>query len=204
MKILLINPPHTAIGSRIPKEHLPPLGLLCIGGPLLDAGHQVKLLNADIAPMTNTEVLVGIFHYQPQAVLIGQSGSTSAHPKVAELSKRIREEFPNILIIYGGVFPTYHWQEVLRDEPQIDVIVRGEGEATTPILIQAIENGGSLSTVSGIAYRDSDNQIRATPAATMINLDDYRIGWELIDFEKYSYWGDHRAVVVQFSRGCPR
>ena len=32
MRILLINPPHTAIGSRIPIEHLPPLGLLAIGG----------------------------------------------------------------------------------------------------------------------------------------------------------------------------
>ena len=37
MKILLINPPHQSIGSRMPKEHLPPLGLLSIGGPLIDA-----------------------------------------------------------------------------------------------------------------------------------------------------------------------
>lgn len=27
MNILLLNPPHTAIGSRIPHEHLPPLGV---------------------------------------------------------------------------------------------------------------------------------------------------------------------------------
>jgi anaerobic magnesium-protoporphyrin IX monomethyl ester cyclase len=25
----------------------------------------------------------------------------------------------------------------------------------------------------------------------------------LIDCSRYSYWGDKRAVVVQFSRGCP-
>jgi anaerobic magnesium-protoporphyrin IX monomethyl ester cyclase len=35
------------------------------------------------------------------------------------------------------------------------------------------------------------------------NLDNYRIGWELIDFNDYSYWGGYKAVVVQFSRGCP-
>ena len=46
MKITLINPPHTAIGSRIPKEHLPPLGLLSVGGPLIDAGFAVKLIDA--------------------------------------------------------------------------------------------------------------------------------------------------------------
>ena len=48
MKILLINPPHKSIGSRLPKEHLPPLGLLSIGGPLIDHGHTVKLLDADV------------------------------------------------------------------------------------------------------------------------------------------------------------
>jgi anaerobic magnesium-protoporphyrin IX monomethyl ester cyclase len=33
MKLVLINPPHTAIGSRIPDHHLPPRGLLSLGGP---------------------------------------------------------------------------------------------------------------------------------------------------------------------------
>ena len=31
----------------------------------------------------------------------------------------------------------------------------------------------------------------------------YRVGWELIDFSRYHYWGKKRAVVMQFSRGCP-
>jgi anaerobic magnesium-protoporphyrin IX monomethyl ester cyclase len=35
------------------------------------------------------------------------------------------------------------------------------------------------------------------------HLDDYRVGWELIDHQRYTYWGGKRAVVVQFSRGCP-
>lgn len=35
------------------------------------------------------------------------------------------------------------------------------------------------------------------------DLDAYRVGWELIDRARYSYWGGLRAVVVQFSRGCP-
>lgn len=40
MNIVLINPPHTAIGSRVPDDHLPPLGLLALGGPLIEAGHK--------------------------------------------------------------------------------------------------------------------------------------------------------------------
>ncbi len=41
MRILLINVPHSAIGSRLAGEHLPPLGLLSIGGVLIDQGHKV-------------------------------------------------------------------------------------------------------------------------------------------------------------------
>ncbi len=54
MRILLINPPHPSIGSRIPHEHLPPLGLLAIGGPLIDARHQVQLLDAEFGPLSNS------------------------------------------------------------------------------------------------------------------------------------------------------
>ena len=38
-------------------------------------------------------------------------------------------------------------------------------------------------------------------AQMIANLDDYRVGWELIDHARYSYWGNMRAVVVQFARG---
>jgi hypothetical protein len=50
MRILLINVPHPAIGSRIPREQLPPYGLLCVGGPLIDDGHDVSLLDGEFGP----------------------------------------------------------------------------------------------------------------------------------------------------------
>lgn len=52
MRILIVNPPHPDIGSRIPREQLPPLGLLCVGGALLDAGHDVTLLDAELGPLS--------------------------------------------------------------------------------------------------------------------------------------------------------
>ena len=64
MKIVLINAPHTAIGSRVPDDHLPPLGLLALGGPLIDAGHQVRLVDAEFGPM-------------PVATLVRDSMSTT-------------------------------------------------------------------------------------------------------------------------------
>ena len=98
-------------------------------------------------------------------MLIGHSGSTSAHPIVIELTRRFREEIPELKIIYGGVFPTYHYRDILLNEPQIDVIVRGEGEATLPKLIAAIEHDRDLANVNGIAFRRNQEIIETLPAS---------------------------------------
>ena len=57
MRLLIINPAHEAIGSRMPGEILPPLGLLAIGGPLIDDGHDVCLLDADVDNLSTATVV---------------------------------------------------------------------------------------------------------------------------------------------------
>jgi len=203
MKVTLINPPHTAIGSRIPKEHLPPLGLLSIGGPLIDAGFAVRLIDAEFGPLPLTEIVRQVLLIETDVVMIGHSGSSTAHPTVVELCRLLKLGNAKLTIVYGGVHPTYHWDEVLQECADIDVVVRGEGEETALRLMHALANGTELDRLHGLAFR-KDGEIVATLPATMIrDLDAYRIGWELIDFTRYSYWGGKRAVVVQFARGCP-
>ncbi|MDP1822227.1 MAG: magnesium-protoporphyrin IX monomethyl ester anaerobic oxidative cyclase [Archangium sp.] len=220
MRVLLLNPPHTAIGSRcVPDDHLPPLGLLSIGGPLIDAGHHVELHDADLTDQPLPDIVDEVVKRAPEVVLIGHTGSTSAHPTVAKLTRLLKERLPALRIVYGGVFPTYHWKEVLAAEPQVDVIVRGEGEMTVVKLLAALQQGTPLLNVRGIAFMRPSTRLAlsptlspsgerevpfATPDAEMItDLDACRVGWELIDFNRYHYWGKKRAVVMQFSRGCP-
>ncbi|MCB1506653.1 MAG: magnesium-protoporphyrin IX monomethyl ester anaerobic oxidative cyclase [Hyphomicrobiaceae bacterium] len=203
MRILLVNVPHPSIGSRIPDDHLPPLGLLSIGGPLIDDGHDVRLLDADRDNLPTSRIVTEAEAWWPDAVLLGHSGSTSGHPVVAEVSRAMHAAMPHALIVYGGVYPTYHWREVLEAEPHVAAIVRGEGEETARRLMRALEEGAPLDAIRGIAYR-KNGLILATPSVPVIrDLDAYRVGWELIDHSRYSYWGGMRAVVVQFSRGCP-
>ena len=203
MRILLINPPHPSIGSRIPREHLPPLGLLSVGGPLIDAGHQVQLLDAEFGPMSTGNIVEQAVAFTPDAILVGHSGSTSGHPLVSDLTRALRSVLSTSWIVYGGVFPTYHWREILAVEPQIDVIVRGEGEATGPRVIHALETTAPLQAIPGIAFRKQGVPFATPPAPLIRDLDAFRVGWELVRLSRYSYWGDRRAVVVQFSRGCP-
>jgi len=219
MKILLVNPPHPSIGSRIPREHLPPLGLLSLGGPLLDAGNQVRLLDAEFGPLSVDRIVSEVVEYCPDAVLLGHSGSTSGHPSATRIARGVRRALPRAWIVYGGVFPTYHAPEIMEQEPDIDFIVRGEGEATIVRLINALEREQPLERVPGIVFRSGTMpgpqraaeyapppaaRVQANQPAPLIrDLDGCRVGWELINHRRYTYYGKRRAVVAQFSRGCP-
>lgn len=202
-RILLLNPPHTAIGSRVPDNHLPPLGLLGIGGPLLDAGFPVELLDADLQPMAKEEIVARVVEAAPRIIMVGHAGSTSAHPTIAELARLIKAALPAASIVYGGVFPTYHWRDVLWECPEIDFIVRGEGEHTAVRLAECIATEGDCRRIPGLAWHSAIGPTTSGLAVPIEDLDDCRVGWELVDLDRYSYWGGRKAVVVQFSRGCP-
>ena len=147
MRILSINAPHPAIGSRIPRDHLPPLGLLAIGGPLIDEGHEVQLIDGELNAAPVPELVREAARLKPDAVLFGHSGSTSGHPVIAEIARGVAAALPGVRIVYGGVFPTYHWREVLETaEPWVTAIVRGEGEETACRLMAAL--GGARPSIS--------------------------------------------------------
>ena len=130
MNVLLINPPYQTLTSNLGVGHQVPLGLLLVGGALIDAGHQVALLDAEAKRLSIDDVVGEVRRRRPEAVMIGHAGSTPAHPTCVQLLRAIKRACPNVVNVYGGVHPTYHAREILESESDIDVIVRGEGETT--------------------------------------------------------------------------
>lgn len=203
LSVLLINPTHKSIGSRMAREHLPPLGLLSIGGPLIDDGFHVELFDADYSNLSIVDIVEETLNRSPDLILMGHSGSTSAQPIINELSIEFKRTLPNVKIVIGGVFPTYHWDEILSDNSTIDYVVCAEGEQVALDLLNSLEFNLDLKEVAGIAHRVDGKVVKNKPAFMLKDLDAYRIGWELMGDYNYTYWGHKKAVVIQFSRGCP-
>ena len=209
MRILLINPPYQTITSNYGVGHQVPLGLLMVGGPLLDAGHDVKLLAAECRRLSDSAIVREVQLRQPDVVMTGHAGSTPAHPVCVRMFRAIKAACPEVVTIYGGVYPTYHADRILAEEPAVDLIVCGEGEATAVDLIQSLDahggQGGShLEKVMSLVFRDAGAVVRTTTRPPIARLDDWRVGWELIDdLDRYQCFGMGRAAIVQFSRGCP-
>ncbi|MDQ3004173.1 MAG: B12-binding domain-containing radical SAM protein, partial [Chloroflexota bacterium] len=116
---------------------------------------------------------------------------------------QIKTKFPTIIIIYGGVYPSYADQGIMRECSKIDFIVRGEGEQTIVELIQTLENNTNLEAVEGITWRNGSQIIANRSRAPIQDLDAFRFGWELVDWSLYQMFGFSRAAGLQFSRGCP-
>jgi anaerobic magnesium-protoporphyrin IX monomethyl ester cyclase len=217
LRIALINGPLQSTVCDHGVGHQLPLGLLMIGGPLAHSGFQVKLIDAACHHLTDPQVLEALTDFAPQVVMVGHVGSTQAHPSCLRLLRAIKAAIPTTVTVYGGVHATYHFRAILAEHPEVDVIVRGEGEATVLDLATTLANrlgmpaynhvechGIDLSNVASIAWRSGSTIVANLSRQPIADLDHFPIGWKLItDWDAYQAFGLGRAGVVQFSRGCP-
>lgn len=205
MTIACVVPPLHFPVNEYGHGYLPPLGLLSLAGPLIDQGHQVCLIDADAGHLRIPEVIQRLIKAGVEVALIGHSGSMVANPNSLNLCREIKKAIPGIRTVYGGVYPSYASEEILSQFPEVDFIVRGEGEATVVELVSALEGRGcSLNEVGGLSWRRGDEIVHNAARAPLQDLDRFRVAWELLDWDNYR--NNHlpgRIALVQFSRGCP-
>lgn len=202
-RIILLTPARRFIANQYGVGFQIPLGMVLMGGPLVDAGHEVWLLDNDLYGWEMARLIEEVRRFAPDILLLGHTGSTAAHPTCLETARALRAAFPALRLVYGGVYPTYAAESALRECPAIDVVVRGEGEATILDLVAAWEAGRPLAEVEGIVWREEGQTRMNRPRAAIPQLDAYRPGWELVDWPRYDLYGMGRAAGMQFSRGCP-
>lgn len=99
MRILLINPPYISATTRWGVGHQVPFGLLCIGGPLADAGHAVGLVDAEARRLPLSRIVEEAARFRPDAILTGHAGSTPAHPVTMRMARALKAALPHTPIV---------------------------------------------------------------------------------------------------------
>ena len=201
-RVVLINPARHFIANEHGLGYLIPLGLVCIGGALIDAGFTVRLIDHDLYGWSYSRLIQEIADFKADYILLGHSGSTAAHKTALETIRAIHRELPHLRVVYGGVYPSYADRVVMAECEEIDAIVRGEGEQTIVGLIRTWEQTDNLRYVDGVTWRKGNEIIVNRSRTPIKNLDEYRPGWELVDWSRYSMFGLKNAAGLQFSRGC--
>lgn len=87
---------------------------------------------------------------------------------ILDLARLVKQVLPDVKIVLGGPEVGPVAEDIARANPDIDVVVRGEGEATFSELLSAYINENSdLTGIKGIVYR-KDGEIESTPDRPLI------------------------------------
>ena len=136
-RIQLIIPP-----LREKPAHYPPFGALYVAASLIEDGHEVQILNVDVERIHYSEVIKRIHDFNPD--VIGFSGIvTTAYKYIKEMSRIIRESFPETKLIVGGSISAA--AEIIMNNTSIDIVVKGEGEITIKELVSSLKDGSDLT-----------------------------------------------------------
>jgi anaerobic magnesium-protoporphyrin IX monomethyl ester cyclase len=210
MKVLFVEPPKEywfVMGEYLP----PPYGILQLAAFLesKNEGVEIEVLDCQAQSLDWKELEKHIESFDPDMVASSALATCNTYVAIRtlETAKRVK---PNVLTVAGGQHFSATAQESLETYPEIDVIVRGEGEQTLVELVQAASRNSSFSRIKGISSKHNGKIIHNPPRPLIENLDELPFpGYHFVEdiVHKYHFTAmagpKVRYALVEGSRGCP-
>ncbi|MBU1103990.1 MAG: B12-binding domain-containing radical SAM protein [Nanoarchaeota archaeon] len=199
MKILLLSPPTE-------NSRFPPLGIAYISSFLNANGHEAVIKDAN--NISAKEIVNSVKKYAPD--IVGITMNTTNRFVAIDILKKVKKRY-NLPTIAGGPHATIMTDQLLKNYPHIDYIVRNEGEFVTLNLLNSLEKGKDLGNITGLSYRKNNQVFHNARAEPIKDLDilpypDYNF----FDLKNYSKNPEHPKEILKFpvgsimsSRGCP-
>ena len=214
-KLLLINTNDPAIDFFQHNESMYPYSLLF----LLSYLHRNNYKNArilDLSVVHNAEKQLKEYLKKNEFDVVGFTTSTENRFQTWDLIKTTKKTLPKAKIIVGGNHFTYTAEETLQNIPEIEIVVRGEGEITLLELIDSFEAKKKFNNIKGISYRKNKKIINNPDQLLEYDIDRLNIDDEVIKYAdilggKYTPFMDMRNFEfdniktkhVHIGRGCP-
>jgi len=211
-RLLFIVPPLSA-KERYGKlasgsTDMPMLGFLTLSSIAKGLGYEVSLLDCPTLNYDNGDILSHINKYKPQIVLV--TSTTVAISNAGRMLEIIKQNYPEILTVLGGVHITCLPVQTMRNLRAIDIGVIGEGEDTLPELLEAVKSQEALDLIKGIIFRRNTETVTTAPRPFFRNLDSLPYpSWEMLPSLISNYSPSPHtikrlpSVSLVTSRGCP-
>lgn len=222
--IVLIRPPAAFSAKAYSTPIIMPIGIAYLAAVLERAGYPVQLLDCATEALDRIRLSENgrykiqglsaeetVARIPPEAPILGVSVMFSQEwPLIRGFVRRLRESFPNARIVLGGEMVTALPEHTLRDCPEADYLVLGEGEIPFLRLCHAIRSGEPVADIPGVAHRDGEAIHIHGPAPRALDIGEFpRPAWHLLPVESYFTpfftlgLSRGRNIGVLATRGCP-
>jgi anaerobic magnesium-protoporphyrin IX monomethyl ester cyclase len=206
-RLLLVEPPKDywfLMGDYLP----PPTGLLALAAYVEEEmeGLEIDLVDCQAESLDWKGLERRVRSFEPSVVATsGFTCNAYTCAKVAEIAKAFDRD---IATCVGGQHFSFTDVESLRCYPEIDYVIRGEGEVTFAALLRALRKGEDLTGVEGLSFRHDGEVVRNRPRQLIEDLDRLPFpAYHLLEksLDKYHFKmmaGGSRYMIIEGSRGC--
>ncbi len=200
--IIFYNPQSSA-----GRKPILPFSLLAVGA-VLEGRHEYLIVDGNLEPNPLARLAALAAECEPRGPVV-LAVTVMPGPQLkqaAPLCRALKEQHPRLTVVWGGYFPTQHWEACLRAD-YVDYVVRGHGEHVFLQLLDHLETGvPRLADIPGLAFRGEVGGPVSNPLAPIphpaqlpaFNLD-------RLPVERYvrrTFLGS-RTLGYHSSYGCP-
>ena len=207
-RVMFVEPPKDywfVMGEYLP----PPTGLLVLAAWLEREVPDVEIEVVDSQAERLGWQGVGrrIASFRPD--LVAASGFTANAYSCARVCEAAKRLDPAVTTVLGGQHFSATPEESLLAYPEVDLIVRGEGEVTLAELVRAIREGRDPSGVSGLSLRRGGAVVHTPDRPLIEDLDAlpypaYHLVEHVIGRYHFTMMAGRKAIYMTFEggRGC--
>ncbi len=196
MKTLIVNPPPYQIVE--PYYDTPPYprsALATLAGYLREQGEEAHVLDCKFDRLDYTQGMDRIRKIGPD--LVGFTAFTNEIKQAAQLAGMVKEWNPKAKTVIGGVHLTALPEQTLREFPQFDYGVVGEGEEALLEMVRNLGDANGLAAIPGVCSVDREGTYRfGGDRARAADLDS-------ISFPAWDLFKPAEEYIVHSSLGCP-
>ncbi|MGJ3238391.1 MAG: B12-binding domain-containing radical SAM protein [Anaerolineae bacterium] len=195
--ILMYNPISTSPG----KQRLP-MSLLAIASMLRD-DYDFELCDGNLIADPATHLIARAQATDARLLAMSVMPGPQLQQAVSVV-RAIKYALPDLTIIWGGYFPSHHYELCLKSG-YVDYVIVGQGEVAFRRFVDCFYESGTMRDVPSLAYYEGDELV-ITPKAPIAPLENLpRYPYHKIEMEPYvgkSYLGE-RVLSHHSSWGCP-
>lgn len=121
-----------------------------------------------------------------------------------ELARRVKELYPDCLVVAGGPHPDWNADDFFQQHPFIDLIVKRDGEEPfRRILTQRMQGELRPAEISGLVYQENGQKRDSGPAQMTTDFDYFPYHECAEEFRQIISKARRITAILETNRGCP-